>query len=353
MQQIKLMNKNILVYGYFGSENNQLDGQTVKTRSIFQLLEENVGELDMTVSKYDTQIYKKNKKNIINSWCEIYKSDILFYIPAQNNLKFLFPFIYFICKMKGIQIHYVVVGGWLNDFLKNLPLHRMLLKRINKIYPQTNELTFALTNNYSFKNVEQLHNFRFTDDVQISTNSISKEIKLVFMARIHPKKGVDTLFKLAKTLLDLSYIDVRIDIYGPIFEQYKNEFEKSLEESNNIKYCGVIEPNKIVKTLSQYDLFLFPTEYFTEGFPGSILEAYLANLPVVVSRWKYAEEFIEQNVTGIISDFENPENFIDEVIKLLNTPNKIEILKQGVIKAKMKYTPNGAWKIIKNNLQYL
>lgn len=38
------MQKNILIIGYFGYVTNQLDGQTIKTRNVFDLIKRNVGE---------------------------------------------------------------------------------------------------------------------------------------------------------------------------------------------------------------------------------------------------------------------------------------------------------------------
>ena len=305
----------------------------------------------MSVETYDTQLFKKSKINLFKSWLLISKFTILFYIPAHNNLKYLFPFIYLICKIKGIEIHYVVVGGWLNDFLKNLPVHRFLLKRIKRIYPQTKDLSDNLKKNYSFNNVTQLHNFRFLDNEVNGKKTLQEKIRLVFMARVHPKKGVYTLFKLSDKLKDLGYSNVNIDVYGPIQREFKEEFEGLLRKSTiHIQYCGIINPEDIVDTLSNYDLFLFPTEYYTEGFPGSILDAYLANIPVVVSRWKYANEFVEQDKTGVISKFGNSEDFINKVIELINNSDQINNLKKGVVEIKKKYTPEEAWKIIKNNI---
>ncbi|MNK00940.1 Alpha-galactosylglucosyldiacylglycerol synthase [compost metagenome] len=344
-------NKKILVYGYFGFETNQLDGQTIKTRSIYELLKLNSDELSMEVEMFDTQIFKNSKINLFKSWVLISKCSVLFYIPAHGNLKYLFPFIYLICKIKGIEIHYVVVGGWLSDFLKKLHLHKFLLKRIKRIYPQTKDLTEALKRNYGFENVIQLHNFRFSN-VDSNDSRISDDgLRFVFMARVHPKKGIGTLFKLAEKLDELGYENIVIDIYGPIQSEYKQEFSQLLEQNKgHIQYCGIISPDNIAEVLRNYDLFLLPTEYYTEGFPGSVLDAYLSNVPVVVSKWKYAEEFVEDNKTGIIAAFNDADDFIEKVIWLINNPDKIAVLRNGVVDVKKKYAPEEAWKIIKNNI---
>ena len=338
------------MYGYFGYENNQLDGQTIKTRSIYELLKENATEIDMTVDYFDTQTFKKSRFNLLRSWYLISKYDILFYLPAHNNLKYLFPFIFFICKLKKIDIHYIVVGGWLSNFLKDLPFHRKLLNKVRGIYPQTKELTSNLIENYSFKNVIQLHNFRFYNEFK-KKDLLNENLQLVFMARINPQKGIKTLFKLSDRLFEIGLEGIRIDLYGQIEDSYKVEFANLLNtKKGNISYCGVLNPDNITERLKEYDLFLFPTEFFTEGFPGSILDAYIAEVPVVVSRWKYAEEFVKDNESGIICEFDNPNDFIDKTINLLNNKEKLRQLNNTVKKEKHKYSTQAAWHILKERI---
>ena len=54
------MNK-VLVLGYFGYNTNQLDGQTVKTRDVFRLVNEQTGG---NVDYYDTEDFQYRKLSI-------------------------------------------------------------------------------------------------------------------------------------------------------------------------------------------------------------------------------------------------------------------------------------------------
>src|SRR5690606_15892116 len=105
------------------------------------------------------------------------------------------------------------------------------------------------------------------------------DIRLVFMARVHPLKGVNTIFKLARTLVEKDIKNVQIDVYGPIFPDYSSEFSSLLSNHVLVEYKGVVQPENIPNILANYDLMLFPTQYYTEGFPGSILDAYIAHVP--------------------------------------------------------------------------
>src|SRR5690554_6801914 len=106
-----------LVLGYFGYANNQLDGQTVKTRNIYYLLKSKEKEVFDQVTYFDTQSFQKSKLKIFSAFKKVIQSNIVYYLPAQNNLRFIFPFVFILCKLFNVKLHYIVVGGWLGDFL--------------------------------------------------------------------------------------------------------------------------------------------------------------------------------------------------------------------------------------------
>ena len=342
--------KNILVFGNFASISNVLCGQTVKTRNIHKLLKSKKSTHFKSVKYFDTENFQINKTSLLKGLKEVMKADILYYLPAENSLTYFFPIIYILAKISATQIHFVVVGGWLDQRIKNMPVHIWMLRNVKKNYPQTNDLCISLAKKYGYKNVVQLNNFRIHNFSAFAT-STSNLIKLVFMARIHPAKGIETLFNLSKQLEKLKIENVTIDMYGPILTEYEAKFKSNLEEaSSNIIYKGALNPNEIYGVLSNYDMLLFPTQYYTEGFPGSVLDAYIAGIPVIATDWQYASEFILQNKSGIIVEFDNPEIFISTVIDTVQNTTLIDSLKQGAAHMAQKYSANKAWEVLHQNL---
>ena len=80
----------ILVLGYFGYNTNRLNGQTVKTRDIYRLAGE---QLNAIVDFYDTEEAKFNKLSLFKMLWKLMRCNELFYLPAYNNLKLVFPLI--------------------------------------------------------------------------------------------------------------------------------------------------------------------------------------------------------------------------------------------------------------------
>ena len=77
-----------------------------------------------------------------------------------------------------------------------------------------------------------------------------------------------------------------------------------------IKYHGSIIPDGKTEyeVLSQYDVFLLPTEHIGEGLPGALIDAYIAGLAVLVSNWKYAKEYVLNGENGYIFEYQNYED---------------------------------------------
>lgn len=339
------MKNKILVLGYFGYMTNQIDGQTIKTRNIYHLLK---NKNTFTIDYFDTQIFKKNKSSICKMFFMILLSDKVVYLPAHNNLKYIFPFIYIICKIKRIDILYFVVGGWLADYLKNKKFHIFLLSKIRGIFTESEQLRNLLINEYKLNNVTVFQNFR----IHSFTPSFSQkkdDFKIVFMARINRMKGIEAIFRLAERI-ENKYGDnhhIIIDFWGPIEQADEVFFREKVKNFKFINYKGILDPEEIYATLTTYDLSVLPTKYPGEGFPGTILDSYISGIPVIVSDWKYLPEFVDQGKTGFIFDLNKEEEFYDYVDKLYNDRNLLLEMKRNAFEKSKMYSSESAWLIIK------
>lgn len=125
--------------------------------------------------------------------------------------------------------------------------------------------------------------------LQLDTKN-ENELKVVFLSRITPKKNL--LYSL-ETLMHCE--NVIFDIYGILEdERYWQECQnliKQLPKSIEVNYKGELSNEKVIETLSHYDLFYFPTK--SENYGHVISEALQASLPVLISNttpWQDLEE---------------------------------------------------------------
>lgn len=339
--------KQILIYGYFGYFTNQIDGQTIKTREIHELIKSKLK--DETILQFDTQVFKKNKFKIFKVFSLLHKSKLLICLPGKNNLRYIFPFIFIYCKLFNIKIIYAVVGGWLADFIKTKPILEFILKKIDFILVESNSLKGKLETEFKYNNINVLPNFRSVlFEPQLKKDSI---FKIVFMARIVKQKGVDFIFDFARYYKKNNIkFPIEINFYGPISEKFKKSFYLNVNKYPYVRYGGIVEPKDVYNILANHDVLVLPSYYEGEGFPGSIIDAYIAGIPVIVSKWKDFPEFVDDGLTGFTFDLSSPESFFDYIL-LLQRDNKLltNMKRQSKIKAD-EYSPEKAWEVFKNCL---
>ena len=204
---------------------------------------------------------------------------------------------------------------------------------------------------YGYNNVEVFTNFRFTSFVP-NKHHDTGVLKLVFLARINKMKGLDTIFSLADRIKsEYGENKVTIDFYGPIYGPDYDYFFSGLNKYSFLNYKGELQPEDINKTIEQYDVMLLPTHYFTEGLPGTVLDAYMSGIPIIASKWKHAEEFIDDGVTGYIIPFEeNVDILFEKVDMLFSNEILLNELKDNAFKKSKCFTSETAWQIIKDKL---
>lgn len=326
----------ILVLGYFGYKTNQLDGQTVKTRDVYKLVK---GQDNVIVDYYDTQDFQYHKLSIFKMFWKVICCRTLFYLPAQNNLKVIFPIIYCLSVIFRVEIHYLVVGGWLREFIEHLPVHRYMLAHISGIHVETKRLKNELEDYYHYNNVDIFPNFRFFDFTPVSNES--DKLRLVFMARVQQMKGLDWIFNLADYIWQNKLEDkYSITFYGPITDEDRNYFEANVKKYSFVEYKGALQPDEIYKVLSDYDVMLLPTHYYTEGLPGTVVDAYISGIPVIVTEWKHSHEFVEDGYSGYIIPFENGEDIlINRVVEIEGNRQLLRELKKNVLNKRKEFTP--------------
>lgn len=343
--------KKISVIGHFGNGKTLLNGQTVKTKIVTdelckQLGNEEVIKIDTcggksTVFKAPFQTIKalKNSKNVI-------------IFPAHNGLRVYAPLLSFFKRFfKNRKLHYVVIGGWLPEFLKNRNMLGRKLRRFDGIYVETNTMKKALEDQ-GFDNVAVMPNCK---DLKILKQEelvypLGEPYKLCTFSRVMKEKGIEDAVNAVKTVNEEAGRTVyTLDIYGQVdsrqtqwFEDLKNTFP------DYIKYKGLIDYDKSVDVLKNYCVLLFPTHFYTEGIPGTILDAYAAGIPVISTKWENFSDIVENTITGIGYEFLEQGQIV-QILRNLQI-NWMEKMKIACLHKGREYLPENVISIIKSKL---
>lgn len=105
--------------------------------------------------------------------------------------------------------------------------------------------------------------------------------RLLFLSRIHPKKGLDLLVP-AWGRLAGEFPDWELLIVGPDEGGHREAVEKMMAESgcgDACRICGTVSGPEKHALLRTADLFVLPS--YSEGFPMAVLEAAAHRIPVV------------------------------------------------------------------------
>lgn len=138
------------------------------------------------------------------------------------------------------------------------------------------------------------------------------KLKVVWISRIAPKKNLIEAIQILK----MCSVQICFTIYGPIFDKkYWEKCQKELYKlPNNIKWewKGNLDSEKVIETLQQYHVFLFPT--LGENFGHVIQEALSAGCPCIISDQTPWQD-LEKNNAGYVYRLEDMKSFAQALEK--------------------------------------
>jgi len=160
--------------------------------------------------------------------------------------------------------------------------------------------------------------FLSREEARSVLNVHSTNLIIGSIANLYPAKGINHLVG-AAALLMKEYPDLMFVVIGEGAERKKIENQiKKLELKKNFILLGSILD--AYKYLKMFDIFVLPSA--KEGFPWTILEAMVAEVPVVATKVGGVPEIIENEKNGLLVVPESSKE-LDEAIKKLLSDNDL------------------------------
>jgi len=210
-------------------------------------------------------------------------------------------------------------------------IQKRILKEASAIHAITDEEVKHIRDFGIDNNIVIIPNGINPEDFQIlpsrlEVEKLYPELKdkkiILFLGRIHPKKGLDILAK-AFGKIARERNDVYLLIVGPDNDGYQAEIEKMLKTEgvlNKAIFTGMLSGRKKLIALSGADLFVLPS--YSEGFSMAILEAMISSLPVIITRQCNFPEIAETNAGIVIEP--DVDQLSNSLMKLLDKPRLCE-----------------------------
>lgn len=159
----------------------------------------------------------------------------------------------------------------------------------------------------------------------IKGNKPEKKLKLIFVGRIDPLKGVHLIVEAGKKLVGLP---VEIDIFGSASDVDFLEHQKKISPST-VNFKGKLNPKEVVSTMQQYNALLLPST-FSEMSPLVIQQAFAAGLPVIASGVPGNAEQITHGVNGFLFPMGNSSILQSLLKRLIAQPEELEACRKNI-----------------------
>lgn len=339
------------VCGHFGFGEMLLNGQTVKTVIVAKELERHYGA--DAIYKQDTHGGIKKLLTLpFALFGSLRKNENIVILPAHNGLRVIAPVLAFENRFFGRRLHYVVIGGWLPVFLKKRPRLIKTLKTFDGIYVETNVMKREMEA-MGFDNVVVMPNCK---DLKILTQEelvypASEPYALCTFSRVMKEKGIEEAVQAVKAVNErYGHTVFSLDIYGQVDASQTTWFQELSENfPAYVRYQGSVPYDQSVTVLKQYAALLFPTRFYTEGVPGTIIDAYAAGVPVIASKWESFEDVASED-TAFGYEFDDVKALLRVLEAIVATPESLTQKKTACLRRAQDFLPQKAMQVLKERL---
>lgn len=339
--------RKIAIIGHFGGDKVFLDGQTIKTKVFYEELQNSVNGL--CIKKVDTYYKKHNLiKLLVDFFVAIFSCKHIIVLVAGNGMRIMFPILHFCSKVLGKRVYHSVIGA---SLAKRVVKHKHLKKYLNSFRVNWCE-TKGLVNQLQelgVTNAELLYNCKRLIPVLETglTDSLRQPYRLCTFSRVMREKGLEDAVCAVKSINDkYGQVIYTLDIYGQIDPAQEEWFENIKKDfPPYVRYRGSVPYDESVEVLKNYFALLFPTHYWTEGVPGTIIDAYASGLPVIASKWENFDNIINDD-TGIGYDFDCIDSLTEVLDYIQKNPAFLITKKQHCVETYQKFSPEAVMNIV-------
>jgi len=294
--------QNIIIYRLnIGKKNQNLHFQTNKDLLVYSLKS----------YFFAKKLLKKNDYNLVHAW---------FGIPCG-----------FIAMLLG-EPYIVALRGsdvpFYNSRFKNLDkyffqyLSRLIWEKAKIVVANSQGLKELAQKTAPNQKIQLIYNGVDTNEFKPpKTKKKSKDLRILCVARLIKRKGIDYLLKALGRLKDKNFI---LTIIGDGNEKENLvNLTKKLKINSKVRFLGPIPHSEIIKYYQQNDLFVLPS--LNEGMSNTILEAMACGLPIIATDVGGSEELVKEN--GFIIKPKSRKELVKAIQRYIDDRSLLE--KQG------------------------
>ncbi len=344
--------KKVAILGHFAFGKDKANGQTIKTKIVGAALRNEIGEEQ--VAFFDTMGGWKFLVQMPFVMLRMLRKHLnVIIMPAYKGVHLIAPLIVLLNIPFRRKLHYVVIGGWLPEYVRKYPILRLAVRKIDLIYVETQHMIDQL-NDEGYKNLRLMPNFK---NIKIKEEKDLRPIDtppfhLCTFSRVMAEKGIeDAILAVRRCNEALGRRVFLLDIYGLIQEGQEQWFEQLMnQQPEEIKYCGIVPFDKSTEVLGNYYALIFPTRFRTEGFPGTLIDAMSAGVPPIASDCPSCKELIADGQTGFLFPMEDIDQLTNRLMQCASNPALLNDMRPMCLKKAREYIPENIIKTLSSEI---
>ena len=330
-----MKNRTLIFVGSMNLGHKPDDGETMKNVILSKALSQYVS----TIKYVDVRHRPKRVLYLAYYlWCLLAKRNAKLIFSASSFVTYRLLKVAKLLGWKGEDIYYWVIGGNFGNYVTRNQISSAFYFDLKKIIVE-GETMKAQLEAEGFKNVKVLPNIKEINYVPVKLRDNRNITRFVFLSRVIPEKGVDYIVEASKRLLNEGVKNFIVDLYGSITPQYKAMLESNLEDLPNVKYKGflTLDNHEGYDTLAGYDTMLFPTYWPGEGFPGILIDAFIAGLPVITTDWNLNTSLVHDGSNGIIIPVHDIKALAEKMKRVVCGKVDIDVMSMNSQRESKKY----------------
>lgn len=326
----------VALIGAFGGNEPTTTGRTIRTRILYHELAQRYGREN--VIRISTEV-NSGLRLFLRTAIGVSRADIIMPFVSEGGMHLLFPFLGFLARHTGKKVYNSIIGGYIPTALRKYPRAVRGMQAFEVNWVQMPSMVSELKK-AGLENAEFLPNakpYKILDRKELNASRM-RPLRVCTFSRVIRDKGIEEAIEAVKQVNEKG-IPVGLDIYGEIYEGYRDTFRMLMRHAPvYVRYCGIVDYHKNVDVLKKYYLLLFPSVYIAEGFPGTLTDAFFSGTPAIATDWNYNGELLEHGRTGFLYDPEDTGQLAELLEYALQNPYLIEEMRLNCIREAQKYT---------------
>lgn len=341
----------VCIVGNFGDGVHKVtDGQGIKTVELYEALKEYYGSQKV----FKLNLYSKNKIILgLKLVIRMIMCSHLIVLVSKNGRVSVVPLMVSLNKVFRRKIFHSLIGSTTHQTLEEKPelvrIYNALAGNWSETSTEKRLLELQGLTNVSV--VKNFKNLRILDESELPV-ILRPPYRFCTFSRVEALKGIPNVVHAINHINEKYGGTVcTLDIYGKIEDRFKDEFEKlSSEFGENIHYMGVVDFEKSVQVLKDYYMLVFPTLYYTEGIPGTIIDAFAAGLPIISAEWESCFDIMNSRV-GLTYKFGSDQDLENSIKYAIENHEIISKMRVECCKETRKYLREEAIKQVCQKLE--